>query len=66
MLCGRKPGGPKKGLIIAGAAAVYRWNVIDDFAARGKRKPFMLGDAQLKVSPYVAPQTGGFALSLNF
>ena len=51
---------------IAGAAAFYLWNVIDGIAARGKRKPFMLGDAQLKVSPYVAPQTGGFALSLNF
>lgn len=51
---------------IAGAAAVYLWNVIDGIAARGKRKAFMLGDAQLKVSPYVAPQTGGFALSLNF
>ena len=51
---------------IAGAAAVYLWNVIDGIAARGKRKPFMLGDAQLKGSPYVAPQTGGFALSLNF
>lgn len=51
---------------IAGAAAVYLWNVIDGIAARGKQKPFMLGDAQLKVSPYVAPQAGGFALSLNF
>lgn len=51
---------------IAGAAAVYLWNVIDGIAARGKRKAFMLGDAQFKVSPYVAPQTGGFALSLNF
>lgn len=51
---------------IAGAAVFYLWNVIDGIAARGKRKPFMLGDAQLKVSPYVAPQTGGFALSLNF
>ena len=51
---------------IAGAAAVYLWNVIDGIAARGKRKAFMLGDAQLRVSPYVAPQTGGFALSLNF
>lgn len=51
---------------IAGAAAFYLWNVIDGIAARGKRKPFMLGDAQLKISPYVAPQTGGFALSLNF
>lgn len=51
---------------IAGAAAFYLWNVIDGIAARGKRKPFMLGDAQLRISPYVAPQTGGFALSLNF
>lgn len=51
---------------IAGAAAFYLWNVIDGIAARGKRKPFMLGDAQLRILPYVAPQTGGFALSLNF
>ena len=51
---------------IAGAAAIYLWNVIDGIAARGKRKAFMLGDAQMRVSPYVAPQSGGFALSLNF
>ena len=51
---------------IAGAAAFYLWNVIDGIATKGKRKAFMLGDAQLRVSPYIAPQTGGFALSLNF
>lgn len=51
---------------IAGAAAFYLWNVIDGIAAKGKRKAFMLGDAQLRVSPYIAPQTGGFVLSLNF
>ena len=51
---------------IAGAAVFYIWNVIDGIAARGKRKPFMLGEAQMKVSPYVTTQSGGFALSFNF
>lgn len=51
---------------IAGAAVFYIWNVIDGIAARGKRKPFMLGEAQMEVSPYVTTQSGGFALSFNF
>lgn len=51
---------------IAGAAVVYIWNVIDGIAAKGKRKPIMLGDAQMKVSPYVSTESGGFALTFNF
>lgn len=51
---------------IVGAAAVYLWNVIDGIAARGKRRPIMVGDAQLRVSPYMASQSGGFALSFCF
>lgn len=51
---------------IAGAAVFYIWNVIDGIAARGKRKPFMLGETQMEVSPYVTTQSGGFALSFNF
>lgn len=52
--------------LIAGAAALYLWNVIDGIAAKGKRKAIMLGDARLRISPYAASQSGGIALSLNF
>lgn len=52
--------------LIAGAAALYLWNVIDGIAAKGKRKAVMLGDAQLRIAPYAASQSGGVALSLNF
>lgn len=51
---------------IAGAAAFYLWNVIDGIAAKGKKRGIHLGDAQLRMSPYVAPQASGVALSLNF
>lgn len=52
--------------LIAGAAALYIWNVIDGIAAKGKKRTVMLGDTQLRVSPYATPQCGGFALSFNF
>lgn len=51
---------------IAGAAAVYLWNVIDGIAAKGKKRGIYLGDARLHMAPYVSPQVGGVALSLNF
>lgn len=51
---------------IAGAAAIYLWNVIDGIAAKGKKRGITLGDAQLRMAPYVTPQVGGVALSLNF
>lgn len=52
--------------LIAGAAVLYVWNVIDGIAAKGKKRAVMLGDARLRISPYATPQCGGFALSLNF
>lgn len=51
---------------IVGAAAIYVWNVIDGIAARGKKKPLMVGDAQLRLSPYATAQEGGLTLSLEF
>lgn len=51
---------------IAGAAAIYLWNVIDGIAAKGKKRGIAVGDAQLRMAPYVSPQMGGVALSLNF
>lgn len=50
---------------IAGAAAVYVWNVIDGIAAKG-RKHVMIGDANLKIAPYAAFDGGGLALNINF
>lgn len=52
--------------LIAGAAVLYIWNVIDGIAAKGKKRTVMLGDTQLRISPYATPQCGGFALSFNF
>lgn len=52
--------------LIAGAAVLYVWNVIDGIAAKGKKRAVMLGDAQLRISPYATPQCGGFALAFNF
>lgn len=52
--------------LIAGAAVLYVWNVIDGIAAKGKKRTVMLGDARLRISPYATPQCGGFALSVNF
>lgn len=52
--------------LIAGAAVLYIWNVIDGIAAKGKKRTVMLGDSQLRISPYATPQCGGFALSFNF
>ena len=51
---------------IVGAAAIYVWNVIDGIAARGKKKPLMVGDAQMRLSPYATAQEGGLTLSLEF
>ena len=50
---------------IAGALALYAWNVIDGLVAKGK-KHVLIGDANLKVMPYVAPQSQGVFLSFNF
>lgn len=50
---------------IAGAAAVYVWNVIDGIVAKGERH-IMVGEASCRISPYVVPDSGGIMLTLNF
>lgn len=54
-----------RNIAIAGAAALYVWNIIDGAVAKGK-KHIVIGDAQLRFAPYVTPETGGLALSVNF
>jgi hypothetical protein len=51
---------------IAGAAAVYVWNVIDGIVAKGRKRVVVFGDASLRIMPYVAPDAGGVVFALNF
>jgi hypothetical protein len=51
---------------IAGAAALYVWNVIDGIVAKGKKHVIVLGDNTLRITPYATPHAGGIALALNF
>ena len=59
-----------RNVLIAGAAALYVWNVIDGITAKGKKRVLVLGDTQLNIAPYIAPQfgdvAGGVSLSFNF
>ena len=50
---------------IAGALALYAWNVIDGIVAKGK-KHVLIGDADLKFAPYATPYAGGCSLVINF
>lgn len=50
---------------IAGAVAIYLWNVIDGITARGK-KHIMIGQSRLHITPYAAPEAAGVRLCLNF
>jgi hypothetical protein len=50
---------------IAGAAALYVWNVIDGIVGKGK-KHVTVGTADVRFLPYVTPNTGGISLAINF
>ena len=54
-----------RNISIAGAAALYVWNILDGILAKG-RPQMQIGDAYLRFSPYAAPDAGGLALSLTF
>jgi hypothetical protein len=51
---------------IAGAAAVYVWNVIDGIVAKGKKHVIVLGSTNLRIMPYATPEAGGVMFALNF
>ena len=55
-----------RNVFIAGTAALYVWNVIDGIAAKGKKHVIVLGDNNLKVAPYVMPNSTSVMLSFNF
>lgn len=50
---------------IAGAVAIYAWNVIDGIVARGK-KHIVVGDANFTLAPYASPISQGILASVTF
>jgi hypothetical protein len=53
--------------LIAGAAALYIWNIIDGAAAKGKKHVQIFGKADMNISPFVTADMGsGISLTLNF
>jgi hypothetical protein len=50
---------------IAGAAALYVWNVVDGWVARGKPRT-IAGSRRLNVAPCLTPTAGGVVFALNF
>lgn len=54
-----------RNVCIAGAVAVYAWNIIDGIVAKDKRQ-IQLGSTKLDFSPYATPYEGGLALNLTF
>lgn len=54
-----------RNISIAGAAAVYLWNVIDGAVAKGN-KHVVVGNAALAMAPYVDPYSAGLAFNFTF
>lgn len=50
---------------IAGAVAIYAWNMIDGIVAKGK-KHVAIGQARLHITPYALKEAAGVKLCLNF
>lgn len=50
---------------IAGAAAVYIWNIVDGIIAKGN-KHIVVGNAALAMTPYVDPYSAGLAFNITF
>lgn len=50
---------------IAGAAAIYAWNIIDGIVAKGK-KHVVIGKAEMNFTPYAALESTGVMLNVTF
>ena len=50
---------------IAGAAAIYVWNVIDGIVAKGK-KHVEVGNVAMRFAPFAAPDAAGLAFNIQF
>lgn len=50
---------------IAGAVAIYAWNIIDGIVAKGK-KHVVIGETKTTFAPYIDNYSTGLAFNLNF
>ncbi len=50
---------------IAGALAVYAWNVVDGIVAKGK-KHVEVGQVAMRFAPYATPEAAGLAMNISF
>ena len=55
-----------RNICIAGAAALYVWNLVDAVAARGKSRLIVGEYASLDINPYTDTCSAGVALALIF
>ena len=54
-----------RNISIAGAAAVYVWNIIDGIAAKGEKAVFLTNN-NISIIPYTDLNSTGFALNFKF
>ncbi len=52
--------------LIAGAAILYVWNVIDGIAAKGDLHLRLVSNSNIKIAPCVIYNGGGMSLAINF
>lgn len=50
---------------IAGALAIYAWNIVDGIVAKGK-KHVEVGHVAMRFAPYVTPEAAGLAMNISF
>ena len=50
---------------IAGAAAIYAWNIIDGIVAKGKQH-VVIGDIALNIAPYATHLSQGVSINATF
>ena len=50
---------------IAGAVAIYAWNVIDGIVAKGK-KHVVVGNAEMNFAPYASLESSGVMMNMRF
>ena len=50
---------------IAGAVAIYAWNIVDGIVAKGK-KHVEVGHVAMRFAPVATPEAGGLAMNISF
>lgn len=50
---------------LAGAVAIYAWNIVDGIVAKGK-KHVEVGNVSMRFAPYATPEAAGLAMNISF